>query len=115
MHTFTRRTFIKTSAVAAAGVALSARSWGQVPGANGDVRVAVLGLNGRGKNHLASLRDAKGARVVALCDPDSAVLAQTKNAVDKKTGALALNWDDEIVKGAGLTRDGEIVHPSLKG
>jgi NAD(P) transhydrogenase subunit alpha len=34
--------------------------------------------------------------------------------VDKKTGALALNWDDEIVKGAGLTRDGEIVHPSLK-
>ncbi|HEY5338567.1 MAG TPA: Re/Si-specific NAD(P)(+) transhydrogenase subunit alpha [Rhizomicrobium sp.] len=35
--------------------------------------------------------------------------------VDKKTGALALNWDDDIVKGAGLTRDGEIVHPSLKG
>jgi len=35
--------------------------------------------------------------------------------VDKKSGALALNWDDEIVKGAGLTRDGEIVHPSLKG
>jgi NAD(P) transhydrogenase subunit alpha len=34
--------------------------------------------------------------------------------VDKKTGALALNWDDEIVKGAGLTRDGQIVHPSLK-
>jgi NAD(P) transhydrogenase subunit alpha len=34
--------------------------------------------------------------------------------VDKKTGALALNWDDEIVKGAGLTRDGEIVHPAVK-
>jgi NAD(P) transhydrogenase subunit alpha len=35
--------------------------------------------------------------------------------VDKKTGALNLNWDDEIVKGAGLTRGGEIVHPVLKG
>jgi NAD(P) transhydrogenase subunit alpha len=35
--------------------------------------------------------------------------------VDKKTGALALDWNDEIVKGAGLTRDGEIVHPVLKG
>jgi NAD(P) transhydrogenase subunit alpha len=35
--------------------------------------------------------------------------------VDKKTGALALNWDDEIVKGAGLTRGGEVVHPALKG
>jgi NAD(P) transhydrogenase subunit alpha len=34
--------------------------------------------------------------------------------VDKKTGALALNWEDEIIKGAGLTRDGAIVHPALK-
>jgi NAD(P) transhydrogenase subunit alpha len=34
--------------------------------------------------------------------------------VDKKTGALALDWNDEIVKGAGLTREGEIVHPFLK-
>ncbi len=32
-----------------------------------------------------------------------------------KEGALALDWDDEIVKGAGLTKDGEIVHPVLKG
>jgi NAD(P) transhydrogenase subunit alpha len=35
--------------------------------------------------------------------------------VDKKTGALALNWDDEIIKGAGVTRDGAVVHPALKG
>ena len=34
--------------------------------------------------------------------------------VDKKTGALTLNWDDEIVKGAGLTRDGAVVHPALQ-
>jgi len=35
--------------------------------------------------------------------------------VDRKTGALAVDWDDEIVKGAALTRDGQLVHPSLKG
>jgi proton-translocating NAD(P)+ transhydrogenase subunit alpha len=35
--------------------------------------------------------------------------------VDKKTGALAVDWNDEIVSGAGLTRDGQIVHPALKG
>jgi NAD(P) transhydrogenase subunit alpha len=35
--------------------------------------------------------------------------------VDKKTGALALDWNDDIVKGAGVTRDGQIVHPALKG
>ena len=34
--------------------------------------------------------------------------------VDKKTGAIALNWDDEIIKGAGMTRDGAVVHPSLQ-
>ena len=35
--------------------------------------------------------------------------------IDKKTGAVALNWDDEIIKGAGLTRDGAVVHPAAKG
>ena len=35
--------------------------------------------------------------------------------VDKKTGALNVNWDDEIIKGAGLTRGGAVVHPALKG
>jgi NAD(P) transhydrogenase subunit alpha len=34
--------------------------------------------------------------------------------VDKKTGAIALNWDDEIIKGAGLTRDSAVVHPALQ-
>jgi NAD(P) transhydrogenase subunit alpha len=34
--------------------------------------------------------------------------------IDKKTGATNLNWDDEIIKGAGLTRDGAIVHPALQ-
>ena len=31
---------------------------------------------------------------------------------DKKT--LALDWDDEIIAGIGLTRDGAVVHPDLK-
>ncbi|HEY0224477.1 MAG TPA: Re/Si-specific NAD(P)(+) transhydrogenase subunit alpha [Pseudolabrys sp.] len=33
--------------------------------------------------------------------------------IDKKTKALAINWDDEIVKGTALTRDGAIVHPNF--
>jgi NAD(P) transhydrogenase subunit alpha len=35
--------------------------------------------------------------------------------VDKKTGQASLNWEDEIIKGSGLTRDGQIVHSALKG
>ena len=74
MCSLSRRAFLKTSAVAAAGIVLSARSWGQVVGANNDVRVAVVGLNGRGKEHLRSLAKIKGVRVVALCDVDSVAL-----------------------------------------
>ncbi len=77
MNHLSRRAFLKTSTLAAAGLALSARSWGQVTGANSDIRVAVAGLNGRGKAHLKSLSGLKGVRIVALCDVDSAVLAKT--------------------------------------
>ena len=34
--------------------------------------------------------------------------------VDKKTGAIAIDWNDEIIKGTAVTRDGQIVHPSLR-
>ncbi len=34
--------------------------------------------------------------------------------IDKKTKALAVNWDDDIVKATVLTRDGAIVHPNFK-
>jgi NAD(P) transhydrogenase subunit alpha len=33
--------------------------------------------------------------------------------VDKKAKALAVNWDDEIVKATALTRDGAVVHPNF--
>ena len=78
MNQFNRRTFLKTSALAAGALTFSARSWAQVTGANGDIRVAVIGLNGRGKNHVGSLAAIKGVRIVALCDPDTAVLEKAK-------------------------------------
>ncbi len=74
----TRRGFLKTSAMVTAGATFSARSWAQVSGANGDLRVAVIGLNGRGKSHLSSLSRIKGVRLVALCDVDQSVLEKTK-------------------------------------
>lgn len=35
--------------------------------------------------------------------------------VDKETKTLTFNWDDDILKGACVTRDGQIVHPALAG
>jgi NAD(P) transhydrogenase subunit alpha len=34
--------------------------------------------------------------------------------IDSESGALAIDWEDEIVAGTLLTRDGAVVHPSLK-
>lgn len=33
--------------------------------------------------------------------------------IDKETGNLNLNWEDELVLGTALTRDGKIIHPQL--
>ena len=35
--------------------------------------------------------------------------------IDKETKALAINWEDEIIKGTLVARDGKIVHPMLGG
>ena len=34
--------------------------------------------------------------------------------IDKKEKVLTVNWDDEIVKGTLVAKDGKIVHPSLQ-
>jgi len=88
-----RRTFLKTSALGLAASALSARSWAQVAGANSEIRVAVLGLNGRGKNHLTSLAKVPGVRVVAICDPDQLVLDHTAAEL-AKTGVAPAKFTD---------------------
>jgi NAD(P) transhydrogenase subunit alpha len=42
------------------------------------------------------------------------LLTFVETLIDKKEKKLAINWDDEIVKGTALTRDGAIVHPNFK-
>ena len=34
--------------------------------------------------------------------------------VDKTSKALAVNWDDELVKATALTRDGAVIHPNFQ-
>lgn len=83
-----RRQFLKRTALGAAGLGainlFSARSWSQVTGANDTVRLAVVGLRGKGKSHIKDFWEVPGARIVAICDVDSDVLAQTKARFDKR-------------------------------
>ncbi|MBX3427386.1 MAG: Gfo/Idh/MocA family oxidoreductase [Pirellulales bacterium] len=64
-----RRQFLSLAA-AASGAALTSR-WAQADQAKG-LRVAVIGVNGRGQAHLAGL----SRYVTAICDVDAKVLAQ---------------------------------------
>ncbi len=34
--------------------------------------------------------------------------------VDKANKALAVNWDDELVKATALTKDGAVIHPNFQ-
>jgi predicted dehydrogenase len=74
MKTITRRSFLKQSALAAGVVSWSARSWDAVAGANDDIRLAVIGFNGRGKAHIEAWTSISGVRLTALCDVDTKVL-----------------------------------------
>jgi NAD(P) transhydrogenase subunit alpha len=42
------------------------------------------------------------------------LLAFVETFIDKKTNALSVNWDDELVKATMLTRDGAVVHPNFQ-
>ncbi len=73
----TRRVFLKTSLAIGAGAALtrfSAKSYAQITGANGLVRLAVVGCNDMGKSHIRQFSALMGVRIVAVCDVDSAIL-----------------------------------------
>jgi predicted dehydrogenase len=79
MKRLTRRDFMKGSMAAGAGLAL-AGPLSRVRGANDDIRVAVVGINGRGGSHIDAFRKMDGVRVVALCDVDRNVLAKKGKA-----------------------------------
>jgi len=64
-----RRRFLKTTAMGAAAIPWSTRL--RAEGANGDVRVAVIGTGGQGSGHVSRLlKETKGCRFVAACDAD---------------------------------------------
>ncbi len=84
MKKINRRSFLKNSALAATALSFTAKSWSQVPGANEDIRVAVVGFNGRGESHISGFKKQKGARLVALCDVDSRVLQRGVGALAKE-------------------------------
>ncbi len=69
--------------------------------------------------------EVSGVSIVGHADLPSAVAQDASNLyarnvvnfitplIDADSKQLAVDWDDEIVKGALVTRDGQVVHPQL--
>ena len=94
----TRRVFLDTLAVGAAGVAIgsTAKSYGQILGANDRLNFAVIGLNGRGYAHLSSLKANKDtARISHVCDVDSNTLKKFVDSAQHELG-YAPKWEKDF-------------------
>ena len=85
----TRRSFLGDSFLAAAGVAAVPA----FPGAAGAIerasrptdilRVGVIGVRGRGRAHVGAFKRSADSEVVAICDPDEAVIDGAMRAAPK--------------------------------
>jgi NAD(P) transhydrogenase subunit alpha len=71
------------------------------------------------------LAEVNGIKIVGYSNPGrlaasaSSLYARNLYAfleilIDKKAKALAVNWDDDIIKATALTRDGAVVHPNFQ-
>jgi predicted dehydrogenase len=63
---FSRRSFLAQTGAAA----LTAAGWSRIYGANAKLRLAAVGVGGKGWSDLTSVAASKQVRVVALCDID---------------------------------------------
>src|ERR1700685_1151190 len=88
-NSISRRDVLRSSLYA--GTAVLLPTWAKALGANEDIRIGVIGFNGRGSGHISTLAGGgskgkpglAGARIVALCDVDSDVMDKHVNALKK--------------------------------
>ncbi|MHC4509292.1 MAG: twin-arginine translocation signal domain-containing protein [Planctomycetota bacterium] len=103
MNRISRRKFLKRSVAATAGSYLALSSHASllpsVRGANNEVRVAVAGIRGRGGGHIKNFQGLNGVKVVALCDPDSKVLADRVAECKKKYNTTVAGYADVPITG----------------
>ncbi len=85
MSRTTRRSFLQTSCAIGASFAIGGtKSSGDIIGANDRLRIAVIGLNGRGKSHIKGWGQQNNVEIAYLVDPDETVLEHRLKSVQEK-------------------------------
>ena len=77
-------TFVGSGGLAMARVTQS----GKVRGANEAIRLAIVGLRKKGKEHIKGFRAIPGVRIVALCDCDTEFLDQETQPFKKRNESI---------------------------
>lgn len=91
LPSLSRRHFIKTSALAASALGFPFIARSQSP--NSEIRVGIIGFNGRGQSHISDLLKINGVKITGLCDVDAAVLGKAKDSLSK-TGQTISTFTD---------------------
>jgi len=76
MLTTNRRNFLKQTAIGSSLLICGTRASQAVLGANDRLRIAVVGLHGRGKSHVSGWLKEDNVEIAYLVDPDADVLAE---------------------------------------
>jgi len=90
-------------------VDLAVERGGNVEGVEPDAIVEVGGVKIIGYSNVPGRLAATASSLYA-----KNLYAFLEILIDKKTKALSINWDDDIVKATALTRDGAIIHPNFR-
>ena len=90
-------------------VDLAVERGGNVEGAKAGEVAEVGGIKIVGYTNVAG--PARGLGLEPLC---AQPVHLHRALIDKATKALAVNWDDELVKATALTKDGAVIHPNFQ-
>ena len=84
-----RRDFIRKIAAGSAGIivagnafSLNAKNYRRVIGANDKLRVAIIGVNGRGNGMGKNFAQQKNTEVASICDVDERALGKAVKAIE---------------------------------
>ncbi|MCI0496554.1 Gfo/Idh/MocA family oxidoreductase, partial [candidate division KSB1 bacterium] len=86
---YSRRQFIKNTSIASVGLslglsALTSKSYSRILGANDRVNFGVIGLHGRGREHIHSISACENAMVTHICDVDQRELERANLLIKEK-------------------------------
>ena len=88
MKKFTRRDILKATVPSSLAMMAMPTMPTIIPstafGANDRMRVAVIGINGRGKDHIKGFMSLDNVEVATICDVDNVVLKAGAKAFEEK-------------------------------